>query len=62
MCQEIGHVFGLDHQDEVFDNPTFDITATIEIKITRPELSFCGKSGCPVGVIVSGEDNCKFSP
>jgi|SRR3989344_3328045 len=39
-----------------------DITATIEIKITRPELSFCGKSGCPVGVIVSGEDNCKFSP
>jgi len=21
MCQEIGHDFGLDHQDEVFDNP-----------------------------------------
>ncbi len=21
MCQEVGHVFGLDHQDEVFDNP-----------------------------------------
>lgn len=21
MCQEIGHTFGLDHQDEVFDNP-----------------------------------------
>ncbi|MDO8572980.1 MAG: hypothetical protein Q7S11_04445 [bacterium] len=21
MCQEIGHVFGLDHQDEIFDNP-----------------------------------------
>lgn len=20
MCQEVGHVFGLDHQDEVFDN------------------------------------------
>jgi hypothetical protein len=21
MCQEVGHTFGLDHQDEVFDNP-----------------------------------------
>lgn len=21
MCQEIGHTFGLDHQDEIFDNP-----------------------------------------
>jgi len=21
MCQEIGHIFGLDHQDEIFDNP-----------------------------------------
>lgn len=21
MCQEIGHAFGLDHQDEIFDNP-----------------------------------------
>ncbi|HXG40454.1 MAG TPA: hypothetical protein VNJ28_05885, partial [Candidatus Limnocylindrales bacterium] len=22
MCQEVGHTFGLDHQDETFDNPT----------------------------------------
>ena len=21
MCQEVGHTFGLDHQDEIFDNP-----------------------------------------
>jgi len=21
MCQEVGHTFGLDHQDETFDNP-----------------------------------------
>ena len=21
MCQEIGHTLGLDHQDEIFDNP-----------------------------------------
>lgn len=21
MCQEVGHMFGLDHQDEIFDNP-----------------------------------------
>ncbi|MCW2640621.1 MAG: hypothetical protein JWP76_2927, partial [Dactylosporangium sp.] len=21
MCQEIAHTFGLDHQDEIFDNP-----------------------------------------
>ena len=21
MCQEVGHIFGLDHQDEAFDNP-----------------------------------------
>ncbi len=21
MCQEVGHIFGLDHQDEVFNNP-----------------------------------------
>ncbi|MGH2455942.1 MAG: hypothetical protein ACRDHD_06765 [Candidatus Limnocylindria bacterium] len=24
MCQEIGHTFGLDHQDEDFDNPNLD--------------------------------------
>jgi hypothetical protein len=24
MCQEVGHVFGLDHQDEDFDNPTIN--------------------------------------
>lgn len=23
-CQEVGHTFGLDHQDEVFDNPNLD--------------------------------------
>lgn len=23
-CQEIGHTFGLDHQDEIFDNPNLD--------------------------------------
>jgi hypothetical protein len=22
MCQEVGHTLGLDHQDDVFDNPT----------------------------------------
>jgi predicted Zn-dependent protease len=21
MCQEVGHTFGLDHQDETFNNP-----------------------------------------
>lgn len=24
MCQEVGHTFGLDHQDEVFDNPNLN--------------------------------------
>jgi hypothetical protein len=24
MCQEVGHVFGLDHQDEAFDNTNLD--------------------------------------
>ena len=24
MCQEIGHTFGLDHQDEAFDNPNLN--------------------------------------
>jgi hypothetical protein len=24
MCQEIGHTFGLDHQDEIFDNPNLN--------------------------------------
>ena len=24
MCQEIGHIFGLGHQDEIFDNANLD--------------------------------------
>lgn len=24
MCQEVGHTFGLGHQDEIFDNPNLD--------------------------------------
>jgi hypothetical protein len=24
LCQEVGHMFGLDHQDEIFDNPNLD--------------------------------------
>ncbi|TSC69535.1 MAG: hypothetical protein G01um101470_1045 [Parcubacteria group bacterium Gr01-1014_70] len=24
MCQEVGHILGLDHQDETFDNPNLD--------------------------------------
>ncbi|MEK7628272.1 MAG: hypothetical protein AAB421_02545 [Patescibacteria group bacterium] len=24
MCQEVGHIFGLDHQDEAFGNPNLD--------------------------------------
>lgn len=24
LCQEVGHTLGLDHQDEVFDNPNLD--------------------------------------
>ncbi len=24
MCQEVGHTLGLDHQDEVFDNPNLE--------------------------------------
>jgi hypothetical protein len=24
MCQEVGHTFGLDHQDEIFDNPNLN--------------------------------------
>jgi hypothetical protein len=24
MCQEVGHIFGLGHQDETFDNPNLD--------------------------------------
>ena len=24
MCQEVGHTLGLDHQDEIFDNPNLN--------------------------------------
>lgn len=44
-----------------------DTNALVEIKIIRPQLGFCGRSGgggeeTTCGVEVSGADGCKFSP
>jgi len=39
-----------------------DVTATVEIKIFKTRLDFCGRAGCTQGIPVSGADGCKFNP
>ncbi len=38
------------------------VSATVKVDTYQGKLSFCGRSGCAVGVAVSGADQCKFNP